>query len=63
VKVVIEVATSGRAKTISLDPASLEATPLGACIKSELSSVTFPRDKEEKQVSVTFKTGASTSAL
>jgi len=57
VRVVLVVTTEGRAKTISLEPASLEATPLGACIKNVLSSVTFPKARDEKEVSVTFKTG------
>jgi serine/threonine protein kinase len=57
VRVVIVVSTEGRAKSISLEPASLESTPLGACIKNVLSSVSFPKAKDEKQVAVTFKTG------
>jgi len=56
VKVVIVVSTDGRAKTISLEPAGLNSTPLGTCIKNVLSATTFPKDKDEKQVSVTFKT-------
>ncbi len=56
VKVVIVVSTDGRAKTISLEPAGLSSTPLGTCIKNVLSATTFPKDKDEKQVSVTFKT-------
>ena len=56
VKVVIVVSTDGRAKTISLEPAGLNGTPLGACIKNVLSATSFPKDKDEKQVSVTFKT-------
>jgi serine/threonine-protein kinase len=56
VKVVIVVSTDGRAKTISLEPAGLNGTPLGTCIKNVLSATSFPKDKDEKQVSVTFKT-------
>jgi len=54
--VVIVVSTDGRAKTISLEPAGLNGTPLGTCIKNVLSTSSFPKDKDEKQVSVTFKT-------
>ncbi len=56
VKVVIVVATDGRAKTISLEPVGLNGTPLGTCIKNVLSAAAFPKDRDEKQVSVTFKT-------
>jgi len=56
VKVVIVVSTDGKAKTITLEPATINGTPLGTCIKNVLSAAAFPKDKDEKQVSVTFKT-------
>jgi len=56
VKVVIVVSTDGKAKTITLEPAGINGTPLGTCIKNVLSAAAFPKDKDEKQVSVTFKT-------
>jgi serine/threonine protein kinase len=52
--VVILVATNGHAKTVSLEPAALNASPLGTCIKSALWLATFPSSKDEKQVKVTL---------
>jgi serine/threonine protein kinase len=51
-RVVIVIATNGKAKQISLEPASLDASPLGACIKNVLSVATFPTAKAEMQVAV-----------
>jgi hypothetical protein len=52
VKMVIVVATTGRPKTVSFEPGSLDATPAGACIRSALSTATFPAAKEERTVTV-----------
>jgi serine/threonine protein kinase len=52
-KLVITVSTAGKTKGVTLDPAQLNTTPLGACIKNVLSSATFPTAKDEKQVTVT----------
>ncbi len=54
VKVVITVSTDGRAKAVSLEPATLNSTPLGMCIKNVLSATAFPSSKDEKQVAVTL---------
>ncbi|CAN5869035.1 hypothetical protein BH11MYX3_BH11MYX3_40310 [soil metagenome] len=54
VKLVITVSTAGRAKSVSLEPASLNNTPLGMCIKNVLSTASFPSAKDEKQVAVTL---------
>ena len=54
-RVVIEIATNGKAKTVSLEPAKLNTTPLGACIKNVLSGATFPTAKEEMKVAVALK--------
>jgi serine/threonine-protein kinase len=51
-RVVIVIATNGKAKQVSLEPASLNTTPLGACIKNVLSVATFPTAKDEMQVAV-----------
>ena len=56
VRVVIVVSVDGRAKNISLEPTGLNTTPLGTCIKNVLAGSTFPTARDEKQVSVTFKT-------
>jgi hypothetical protein len=42
-------------KTVSLEPAKLNATPLGACIKNVLSVAAFPTAKDEMQVAVALK--------
>jgi hypothetical protein len=55
-RVVIEIATNGKAKQVSLEPAKLNATPLGACIKNVLSGATFPTAKDEMKVAVALKT-------
>ncbi len=54
VKVVITVSTNGHAKSVSLEPATLNSTPLGMCIKNVLSAAAFPSSKDEKQVAVTL---------
>jgi serine/threonine protein kinase len=51
-RVVIVIATNGKPKTVSLEPAKLNATPLGACIKNVLSVALFPTAKDEMQVAV-----------
>jgi serine/threonine-protein kinase len=38
----ITVATSGRAKTVSLKPASVNAAPLGMCLRNVLSGISYP---------------------
>jgi serine/threonine protein kinase len=54
-RVVIEIATNGKAKTVLLEPTKLNTTPLGACIKNVLSVATFPAAKEEMKVAVALK--------
>ena len=54
VKVVITVSTDGHAKGVSLEPAALNSTPLGMCIRNVLSAAAFPSAKDEKQVAVTL---------
>ena len=54
VRVVITVSTEGRTKNVSLEPANLNNTPLGTCIKNVLSAASFPSSKDEKQVAVTL---------
>jgi serine/threonine-protein kinase len=58
VKVKILVATDGRVKGVVLEPAALNGTPLGACIKNVLSSAQFPKATDDKEVTVNFR-GAS----
>ena len=58
VKVKILVATDGRVKGVVLEPAALNGTPLGACIKNVLSSAQFPKAQDDKEVTVNFR-GAS----
>ncbi len=56
-KVVIVVTTTGKAKTISLEPTDLNGSPLGACIKNVLSGAKYPAAAAEMQVSVALKAG------
>jgi serine/threonine protein kinase len=58
VKVKILVATDGRVKGVTLEPAALNGTPLGACIKNVLSAAQFPKAQDDKEVTVSFR-GAS----
>lgn len=55
-KVVIDIATSGKIKTVQLEPAGLNSTPLGTCIKNVLSAASFPSAPDEKQLTVNLKT-------
>ena len=54
-KVVIVVTTTGKARTISLEPTDLNGSPLGACIKNVLSGAKYPTAAAEMQVSVALK--------
>ncbi len=54
-RVVIVVLPSGKPKTVSLEPAALNGTPLGTCIRNVLSVATFPTAKDEMQVAVALK--------
>lgn len=51
------VSTNGRSKTVEFEPAAINGTPLGACIKNVLSDVVFPAATEEKNLS--FSVSAS----
>ncbi|HEU0036660.1 MAG TPA: protein kinase [Kofleriaceae bacterium] len=51
-RVTIVVTTTGKAKTISLEPTQLNGTPLGGCIKNVLAGAKFPTAAAEMQVSV-----------
>jgi serine/threonine-protein kinase len=57
-QIVIEIATNGKAKQVSLEPSKLNSTPLGACIKNVLSGTTFPAAKEEMKVAVALKSSS-----
>ena len=52
VQVEIIISLQGRPKTISLQPAAIISTPLGACIKNVLSQISFPAAPDEKRLSV-----------
>ncbi len=56
-QVKMTVATTGRSKTVEFEPAAINGTPLGACIKNVLSDVVFPTATEEKNLS--FSVSAS----
>jgi serine/threonine-protein kinase len=52
----IQISTSGHAKNVSLEPASLGSTALGQCLKGILLDTSFPAAAAEKQITVPFKT-------
>jgi serine/threonine protein kinase len=51
---VISIAPSGKAKTVSLKPATLNSTPLGMCIKNALLVPWFPGASVEQKIDVPF---------
>ncbi len=55
IDVEIEIARDGTPKTITLSPASIVSTPLGACIKKVLAQTRFPASKDEFKAAVTFR--------
>ena len=54
-RVVLVIATNGKAKVVSIEPATLDTTPLAACIKNVLSAATFPTAKDEMHVAFAVK--------
>jgi eukaryotic-like serine/threonine-protein kinase len=58
-RVVIVVTTAGKAKSISLEPSSLDSSPLGTCIKGVLAAARYPRSPGEMQVSVGLHTAGA----
>ena len=55
VKVKILVDTEGHTKGVTLEPAALNGSPLGACIKNVMSTAQFPKATSDKEVNVTFR--------
>ncbi len=56
-RVVIVIGVDGHAKTVALEPATLNTTPLGACIRNVLEVATYPTAKDEKQLSINLRAG------
>ena len=56
-RVVIVIGVDGHAKTVTLEPAGLNSTPLGACIKNVLQIATYPTAKDDKQLSINLRAG------
>jgi len=52
----MKVSTSGRTKTVQFEPAAINGTPLGACIKNVLSGIVFPAATDEKTLSFPVNT-------
>jgi hypothetical protein len=46
----IVIAPSGKVKSVTWTPDSLNASPGGACMRNELMRVSFPRDKDEATI-------------
>ena len=53
----ILIGPDGRAKSLTLAPAAVDATPLGACIKNVFRGVTFPRADHDFNLDVRLRSG------
>ncbi|HEY5944189.1 MAG TPA: hypothetical protein VIV40_01800, partial [Kofleriaceae bacterium] len=54
----IAISTNGKAKSVSLSPADIDASPLGACLKNVIKSTAFPNGRDTSfQVPLTPKNG------
>jgi len=49
---VIVVAPDGHPKRVTIDPESVDATPLGTCIKNVFKAATFPRGDKDHEIEV-----------
>jgi serine/threonine-protein kinase len=54
-RVVIDLTTAGKVKSITLEPTDLNSSPLGGCIKTVLSRAKYPTAAAEMRVSVPLK--------
>ncbi len=52
---VIGIAASGHAKSVQLKPETLNAAPLGACIRNVLMATPFPTGPGDTTISVPLK--------
>ncbi|HTR52664.1 MAG TPA: serine/threonine-protein kinase [Kofleriaceae bacterium] len=50
----ILIGTDGHPKTVTMSPAALGATALGACLHDNLTQVAFPSAKDDKTITVPF---------
>lgn len=50
----LHIDTSGRPTTVTLEPAALDATPLGACLKAVLQAARFPAAANETDLAFPF---------
>jgi serine/threonine-protein kinase len=51
-RVVILIAPDGRAKRVAVEPKSVDATPLGMCIKNVLKATVFPHGVDDHELEV-----------
>jgi hypothetical protein len=51
-RVVIVVAPDGRAKSVAIEPESVDATPLGVCIKNVFKATAFPHGDDDHELEV-----------
>jgi serine/threonine protein kinase len=51
-RVVIVVAPDGHPKSVTIDPESVDTTPLGSCIRKVFKAATFPRDDKDHDLEV-----------
>jgi serine/threonine-protein kinase len=55
ITVSIKISTSGKAKTVSLSPGTLNSTPVGACLRDVLMSAAFPAATTDVDITVPLK--------
>jgi serine/threonine-protein kinase len=53
----IVIGPDGHPRSVTLEPAAVDATPLGACIKKVFRSVTFPRTDHDHDLDVRLHSG------
>jgi serine/threonine-protein kinase len=53
----IVIGPDGHPRSVTLEPAAVDATPLGACIKKVFRGVTFPRTDHDHDLDVRLRSG------
>ncbi|MEO7731723.1 MAG: serine/threonine-protein kinase [Kofleriaceae bacterium] len=61
-RVVLVVGRDGHTKTITLDPRTVDATPLGSCIRSVFEATLFPHGDGDREIVVKLRVAANAPA-
>jgi len=61
-RVVVVVGPDGHAKAITLEPRTVDATPLGSCIRSVFEATLFPHGDADREVIVKLRVAANAPA-